>query len=134
MRFDMTSRRRPPPLSEAQLELMNILWRAGGGTVADVLEQLRLRRAVSRNTVQTMLSRLEEKGWLTHREEEGGAFFYVPTISRDENQHQVLRRVVDTVFEGSAAGILMALLQDSSITREEAARIRRMIEEAEERR
>jgi predicted transcriptional regulator len=128
----MARRRQPPPLSGAQLEIMNILWRAGGGRVADVLEALRLRRSVSRNTVQTVLSRLEEKGWLTHRDE-GGAFFYVPTIPRDEVQQEVLRRVVDTVFDGSAAGIVMALLQKSALTRDEAARIRRMIKDAEER-
>jgi predicted transcriptional regulator len=129
----MARRRRRPPLSEAQLEIMNILWRAGGGTVADVLEQRRLRRPVSRNTVQTMLSRLDEKGWLTHRDS-GGAFFYSPAVSREEVQHQELRRVVDTVFDGSTAGILMAVLQDRRLTREEATRIRRMIKEAEERR
>jgi BlaI family transcriptional regulator, penicillinase repressor len=129
----MKSRRRRPPLSEAQLEIMNILWRAGGGTVADVLEQLRLRRPVSRNTVQTMLSRLDEKGWLTHRDQ-GGAFFYAPAVARDKVQHEVLRRVIDTVFDGSAACTLMALLQACSLTREEAARIRRMIKEAEQRR
>ena len=119
------------PLSEAQLEIMDILWRAGGGTVADVLEQL--RRPVSRNTVQTMLSRLDQRGWLTHRTRDG-AFFYTPTVPRDQVQHQILRRVVDTVFGGSTAGMLMALLQDGSLTREEAGRIRRMIEDAEERR
>lgn len=128
----MSKRQRLPPLSEAQLEIMNILWRAGGGTVADVLEQLRLIRPVTRNTVQTMLSRLDEKGWLTHREE-GGAFFYCPAVPRAEVQRDVAQRVVDTVFDGSAAGILMSLLQDRSLTRDEAARIRRMIEKAEER-
>lgn len=128
----MPKRKRLPPLSEAQLEIMNVLWRAGGGTVADVLEQLRLRRPVSRNTVHTMLSRLDEKGWLSHRSA-GGAFYFTPAVPREEVQQEVARRVVDTVFDGSAAGILMSLLQDRSLSKDEAARIRRMIEKAEER-
>jgi predicted transcriptional regulator len=119
-----------PPLAEAQLEIMNILWRSGGGTVADVLEEVRLRRPVSRNTIQTMLTRLDEKGWLEHREE-GGSFFYTPVVPRTKAQSQVIGRVVDTVFDGSAAGIVMALLQNRSLTREEAVQIRRMIKEAE---
>ena len=114
------------------MEIMNILWRTGGGTVADVLEQIRAHRPVSRNTVQTMLSRLDEKGWLAHRDE-GGTFYYSSTVRREQAQHQVLGRVVDTVFDGSAAGIVMALLQSRSLTREEAARIRKVIKEAEER-
>jgi BlaI family transcriptional regulator, penicillinase repressor len=129
----MPSRKSLPPLAEAQLEIMNILWRSGGGTVADVLEQVRLRRPVSRNTIQTMLSRLDEKGWLKHRDE-GGTFYFSPVIPREQAQEQVLGQVVDTVFDGSTAGIVMALLQNRSLTREEAARIRRMIKEAEERR
>lgn len=128
----MSKQDQRPPLSDAQLEIMNILWARGGGTVADVLERIRLGRPVSRNTVQTMLSRLDEKGWLTHREE-GGAFFYVPAVGREEVRRRVLDRVVETVFDGSAAGILVALLQDRSLTKAEADRIRRMIKEAEER-
>jgi BlaI family transcriptional regulator, penicillinase repressor len=128
----MANRNPPPPLAEAQLEIMNILWRSGEGTVADVLAQVRLRRPVSRNTVQTMLSRLDERGWLKHREE-GGAFFYFPAVPREEAQVQALGRIVDTVFDGSAAGIVMALLENRSLTRAEAARIRKMIKEAEER-
>jgi BlaI family transcriptional regulator, penicillinase repressor len=129
----MRSRNSLPLLAEAQLEIMNILWRSGGGTVAQVLEQVRLRRPVSRNTVQTMLSRLDEKGWLKHRDEDG-TFYYLPVIPREKAQHQVLGQVIDTVFDGSTAGIVMALLQNRSLTREEAARIRRMIKDAEERR
>ena len=128
----MARRKTLPPLAEAQLEIMNILWRSGEGTVADVLAEVRLRRPVSRNTVQTMLSRLDEKGWLNHREE-GGTFFYSPAVPREEAQVQALGRIVDTVFDGSAAGIVMALLENRSLTRAEAARIRRMIKEAEER-
>jgi predicted transcriptional regulator len=67
-----------------------------------------------------------------HREE-GGTFFYSPAVPREKAQGQVLGRIVDTVFDGSAAGIVMALLENRSLTRAEAACIRRMIKEAEER-
>ena len=53
-----------PPLSEAQLEIMNVVWDRGEVTVAQVWKILSTRRKVARNTVQTMLARLEEKGWL----------------------------------------------------------------------
>lgn len=128
----MPRRSARPPLAEVQLELMNILWLAGSGTVAEVLDRVRLRREVSRNTVQTMLARLADKGWLEVRDE-GGAHVYIPTVPREEAQKQALDRVVETVFDGSTAGVLMALLDNRSLTRDEAARIRRMIRTAEER-
>lgn len=130
----MSRRQNPlPPLSDVQLELMSVLWKSGEATVADVLESLRSRRSVSRNTVQTMLVRLERKGWLAHRDD-GGTFIYRPRVPREVVQDDVLTRVVETIFDGSAAGILTALLQNRSLSKDEANTIRRMIKDAEERR
>ena len=56
-----------PTLSEAQLEIINIVWDQGTATVGKIWKALAERRPVSRNTVSTMVTRLEEKGWLRHR-------------------------------------------------------------------
>ena len=53
-----------PSLSPGQLEIMDVVWRHGEATVAEVWKALSARRQVARNTVLTMLARLEEKGWL----------------------------------------------------------------------
>ena len=129
----MPSRGELPPLSEGQIEVMNVVWdRAGGGgaTVADVWEALSGRRQVARNTVQTMLTRLEEKGWLTH-EAEGTAFRYLPRHPRETAMRGLVRRLVDTAFSGSAEGLVMALLQGRGVSKAEADRIRSMIDQAE---
>ena len=63
----------PPPLSEAQLEIMNLVWSHGPMTVGEMWQILSSRRGVARNTVQTLVTRLEEKGWLAHSGE-GGVF------------------------------------------------------------
>src|SRR5688500_9796398 len=94
----------PPALSEGQMEIMNVVWDhagRGGATVGAVWEALSARRRVARTTVQTLLTRLEEKGWLTHRVE-GAAFRYVPRRPRETTLRQVVRRLVDTAFVGSA--------------------------------
>ncbi len=128
----MNARKPLPPLSETQLEIMNVVWRLGECTVADVLRELQQKRAVARNTVQTMLSRLDEKGWLTHRDD-GGTFRYSAVVPRQRVQQRVLEQLVNAVFEGSAAGVLATLLENRSLSREEANRIRRMIDRAEDR-
>ena len=128
----MPRRKPPPPLSDAQFEIMNVVWQIGKCTVAEVLEQLQQRRSVARNTVQTMMSRLEEKGWLTHTDE-AGTFVYSARVPREAVQQDVLKQVLQTVFDSSAAGMLMALLQNESLTRAEANRIRQLIKEAEKR-
>ncbi len=121
-----------PPLSESQLEIMNVVWDLGECTVADVLNQLQERRAISRNTVHTMMSRLDDKRWLNHRDE-GAKFVYWASVPRQQVQRQYVDRVVNAVFDGSAEGMVLALLQNRTLSREEASRIRRMIHEAEER-
>ena len=56
------------PLSGAQLEIMQVVWDGDGVIVADVWKRLSANRPIARNTVQTMMTRLEKKGWLRHRE------------------------------------------------------------------
>jgi len=69
----MARRRKKGPLSEFQMEIMNIVWDLGEASVANVVEQLATSRTIARSTAQTMLMRLEEKGWLKHRKD-GSAF------------------------------------------------------------
>jgi predicted transcriptional regulator len=118
-----------PPLSEAQLEIMNVVWDRGQCSVADVLEVLLQRRQVSRNTVQTMLIRLEEKGWLASRIEAGSLIFRSP-IDRQEAQQHVISKVVDNVFDGSAEGMVLALLGSRKLDAAELERIRKLIANA----
>jgi len=129
----MTAKNALPPLSEAQLEIMNVVWDAGEVSVTAMWQTLAERRRLARNTVQTLMSRLEEKGWLRHRED-GNAFHYRAAIDRSRARRQLARRLVDTVFAGSAEGLVLALIDGGGISPDEAARIRRLIRKEENRR
>lgn len=119
-------------LSDAQLEIMNVVWDREECSVADVWQALQEQRVLARNTVQTTMVRLEGRGWLTHRDDDG-TFIYRATVSRDDAQRQSVRQMLDTVFRGSTEGLVLTLLENQSLSKAEAARIRKMIREAEER-
>ncbi len=121
-----------PPLSEAQLEIMNVVWDRGEATVADVWKALSAERKVARNTVLTMLTRLEEKGWLV-RDSVEHAHRYRAAVPREATLGTILSRLVQTAFGGSAEGLMVALLHGRAVSKEEAARIRMMIDQAEKR-
>ena len=121
-----------PKLSEAQLEVMNAVWELKECTVLEVLDQLRQRRDIARNTVQTTMARLDEKGWLVHHDV-GGKFMYRASVPREQVQRETIDGVVQSMFDGSAEGLVLALLQNRSLSRSEATRIRKMIQEAEKR-
>jgi predicted transcriptional regulator len=128
----MARREGVPDLSEAQIEIMNVIWdsREGAG-VMEVWKALSAKRQVARNTVQTTLVRLEEKGWLSHREGEKGGFIYFATQPRNSTLRGMVSKLVETAFGGSADDLVMALIQGRGVSKEEARRIREMIEKAE---
>lgn len=120
-----------PPLTEAQAELLAILWERGESSVSEVWEELRRRRRVARNTVQTMLTRLAEKGWIRHRAL-GKMFLFEAAVPREEAQRFLAGRMVDSLFKGSTGNLVMTLLQDRGLNEAEAARIRAMLDAYEE--
>lgn len=117
-----------PALSETQWEIMNVIWDRAPCSVADVWKPLNERRGVSRNTIQTQIVRLEEKGWLTHQEGEGG-FLYTPTVSREQSQQASIQRLIETVFDGSSESLVLTLL-NGTLSKSEADRIRKIISAA----
>src|SRR3990172_2025895 len=110
-----------PPLSEAQLEILNVVWDQGKATVGQIRNVLANRRSVSRATVSTMVTRLEEKGWLRHQVV-GGTFLYSPTHPREKVLSRLVHRLVDAAFHGSAEGLVLSLLEGGRLSAEEVER------------
>ncbi|NQT14353.1 MAG: BlaI/MecI/CopY family transcriptional regulator [Planctomycetes bacterium] len=127
------SRRRektPRPLSPAQREVMEILWDHGELSATEVRRSLSGRRELARNTVRTMLERMEAKGWLKHRTE-GRTFYYSPALPHTVTVGQRVLEVVDTLCGGSAETLMTALLEYRGLTKDEAKRIRAMLDTVE---
>jgi predicted transcriptional regulator len=124
------AKKRRPALSLLQLEIMNIVWERHEVTVGEVLELMAARRAIARNTVQTTMVRLEEKGWLKHRQV-ANAFRYSAAIDRQSSLGGMIGEFVDKVFEGSVEGLVMTLLQERPPSAAEADRIRKLIDNSE---
>jgi BlaI family transcriptional regulator, penicillinase repressor len=119
----------PRPLSEAQLEIMEEVWGRGEATVGEIWRALSARRKVARNTVQTMVARLEEKGWLLRRDE-GGTLRYSAARPRGSAVRSLVTRLVETAFHGSVSGLVMTLLEGHRLSKEEADRLREAIDRA----
>jgi BlaI family transcriptional regulator, penicillinase repressor len=121
-----------PRLSEAQLEIMQVIWDSAEVTVTDVWNALSPRRHVARNTILTLMDRLEKKGWLKRRAE-GATHYYSAAAPRAHTLGNVVHRLVDAAFAGSAEALILALLEGRGISDDEAKRIRRLIDNARRR-
>jgi predicted transcriptional regulator len=119
-------------LSPAQREVMEIVWERGSIAASELKRILSTTRPVSRNTVRTVLERMEQKGWLTHRQE-GRTFYYSAAQPRPATIGHTVLNMVDRVCSGSPEVLLTALLDYRGLTPGELARIRSMLEKAKAR-
>ncbi|MFO0981444.1 MAG: BlaI/MecI/CopY family transcriptional regulator [Planctomycetota bacterium] len=118
------------PLSAAQLKIMDVVWDRGEVSVAEVWAALGGERSLTRNTVQTTMTRLEDKGWLTHRSV-GQSFLFRAAHPRADTLKTLVTRLVDTAFRGSAEGLVMALVDGRGLSADERRRIVALINAAE---
>lgn len=119
----------PQELSPAQREIMEIVWERGEVSARDVRLALAETRDLARNTIRTMLERMEAKGWLLHRQE-GRTFIYYAALQRETTIGEKVREVVDNVCGGSAETLVNALLNHRGLSRAELGRIRKLLDEA----
>ena len=112
--------------TERELDIMAVLWKYGPSTVAEV--RALLADPVSHNTVATMLTILEDKGYVEHTEE-GRAFRYRPIVERAEAGRSAFSRLTDTIFGGSAELFLAHFVGDKKLTKEQLEGMRRLIDE-----
>jgi BlaI family transcriptional regulator, penicillinase repressor len=117
------------PLSLAQQEIMEIVWDKGEVAAIEVKELLADGRELARETVRTVLQRMEEKGWLKHRVV-GRTFFYSAVVPRDATAGQRVIELIDTLCGGSPERLMTALLNYRGLSAEEAARIEALIKQA----
>lgn len=120
-------------LSEAQREIMEIVWDRGEVSARQVRETLLQRRDVARNTVRTLLERMEEKGWLTHRLE-GRTYLYSAVQQRHATAGQQIVEVLDQLCGGSPEALMNALLDYRGLSAEELSRVRKMLASAKSQR
>jgi predicted transcriptional regulator len=112
--------------TDRELDIMAVLWEHGPSTVAEV--RAKLVDALSHNTVATILSILETKGYVAHTEE-GRAFRYHTLVGRQEASNSAFTRLIDTVFAGSAESLIMHFVRDRRLSKEELGRIRQLLDE-----
>jgi BlaI family transcriptional regulator, penicillinase repressor len=116
-----------PPLSDAQMEVMQEVWSRNEATVTEVWQAVSSKRTVARNTILTMMDRLERKGWLSKRAV-ANAHLYKATVTQKKTLGQVVRDLTKSTFEGAAGQMIVAMLESSELTAEELDSIAAIIE------
>ena len=121
-----------PRLTDPELEIMQIVWENGEMSIGDVLERYNAERKdaekVIRTTIQVQMVRLEEKGWLSHRED-GRTFRYRATRKKDTASRDIIRDISERVFSGSTTELVKHLLGSKPVDPQELEKLKKLINE-----
>jgi predicted transcriptional regulator len=119
----------PPDLSRRERQILDVLYRSGRATAAEVQEAL--PDAPSYSAVRTLLRILEDKGHVRH-EQDGARYVYTPTIERNRAKRSALRHLLNTFFDGSATQAIATLLDEDSrrLSKDDRDRLKALIDRA----
>lgn len=118
-------------LADREAEFMEVLWRLGPSTVAEVREQLPDNLAYT--TVLTILRNLEAKGYVGH-DAEGRAHRYAALVARDAARNSALKDLAAKFFGGSTELLMTHLVSDRALSETEVKRIRKLLDQTKGRR
>jgi predicted transcriptional regulator len=117
-------------LTEAELRIMDVLWRKGSATVQQVLEMLTEKPSLAYNSVLTTVRILEKKGYVRHVKD-GRAYVYEPQIQRDEASRSEIRHLVSRFFGNSHEALVLNILEDDGLETDELKRLRELLERSD---
>lgn len=112
-------------LTDREAQIMEVLWRRGPSTVAEVREALSDNLAYT--TVLTMLRTLEGKGYVAHSTE-GRAHRYASSVTRETARRSAARALAQKLFEGSTELLLTHIVTDEKLSDAEVRRIKRLLD------
>jgi len=122
-----------PELTGAQYEIVQLAWQSERPvSVTELWQALIKDRDIARTTVLTWVQRLEKRGWLKRVETEEG-IVYRATAAPEDGATSAAERVMNTLFQGSASGLVMALAGRGHVDAEEIAKLRAVLAELEKR-
>ncbi len=120
---------RRSPVSDAELEVLKVLWTGGPATVRDVSASLRRRRRrLAYNTVLTLLSRLREKGYVA-ADRRDTAHLFRAKVTREDLLGSTLSALAERVCDGTASPLVHALVRGQRFSADEIAHFRKLLDD-----
>lgn len=119
-------------LPSAELEVLRVLWDHGASTVRQVLDRLHAQgREIAYTTVLTFLTRLEQKGFV-RSDKSGVAYVYSPTVTRRSVSKSRLRTLLEELYDGAAAPLVLQLMKEEQFTPDEIQQFQDLVQSIEQ--
>ena len=112
--------------TKLELEILKILWGDGPASVREVRDALAPARDLAYTSVMTIMSIMTDKGYLK-RAKKGGSYVYRPRITERTTTRRMLGDLVDRAFDGSAAAVMLNLLESTDLETADLEQLRELI-------
>ena len=116
-----------PKPTESELEILNILWEKGPCTVRDIHEVLEKTKEAGYTTTLKLMQIMNEKN-LVKRDASNKTHIYEANISQEDTQGQLVKKMIDTVFNGSAMDLVMQALGNHKASKAELELIKEYLD------
>ncbi|HPC96207.1 MAG TPA: BlaI/MecI/CopY family transcriptional regulator [Sedimentisphaerales bacterium] len=116
-------------MSPAETEILRLVWQLEEATVQGVCEALPPERKIAYKTVQTLLRRLEEKGYLQHKSE-GKAHVFVPAVHREQVVKRTVLDFLDRLFGGDPKPLMHFLAREGRINTKDIEELKNLIDKS----
>ena len=114
--------------TESELEILQILWDKGNCTVREVHEILKKSKDSGYTTTLKLLQIMHEKG-LVARDTSAKTHIYFPLVTQQKTEQHLVNKMIDNVFNGSAARLVMQALGNHSASKDEIDSIKKYLDE-----
>ena len=114
--------------TESELEILQVLWKKGNATVREVHEELSVYKESGYTTTLKLMQIMFEKG-LVKRDDSSKTHIYRPNVSKEKTQQQMLGKMVDALFGGSASQLVMQALGSAQPSKEELEQMQKLLNE-----
>jgi len=114
--------------TESELEILQVLWANNTATVRTVHEELSKTKDAGYTTTLKLMQIMHEKGLVT-RDDSSKTHIYQPAVSREKTQKQFLNKMIDTLFAGSSANLVLQALGGHDASQAELEKIQALINE-----
>jgi BlaI family penicillinase repressor len=121
------TRKSLPALSPAETEILRLVWQLDKATVQDVCNSLPANRKIAYATVQTLLRRLEKKGYLKHQIR-GKAYVFFPVVKQEAVIKRSVSDFLNRLFGGDPIPLVQYLAEHGKIDADDIKKLKEVID------
>lgn len=119
-------------LSDAEIHIMQIIWKYGKTTSFDILDEIKDDDTISENTIRTLLARMVKKGAIKIVEKRGKTYIYEACINKDEFLRKEGNNFLENIYQGAINSMLLNFVKENKLTKNDVEELLKRIDDESE--